>query len=216
MSAAEAAQRSISVSGQGTVTVAPDTAQATLGVQIQDRELARAQGEAARIMGDVQNALKAAGVPEAKIKTMMYNVQIDRNFEDPAQPITGYTVVDLVQVSMTPVSQLGAVLQAAIAAGANMVQGVGFTVADTSAAEQQARQQAMADARAKAEQLAQLAGVTLGQPLEISEGGTILPATPATGSFRSFSLKASAAIPPPMQAGESTIGVGVTVRYSIS
>ena len=213
MSAGNATQRTISVSGQGTVTIAPDTAQATLGVQMHDRELARAQGEAARIMGQVHDALKAAGVPEAKIKTVTYNVQIDRNFQDPGQPITGYTVLDLAQVSLTPVNQLGTVLQAAIAAGANMVQGVGFTVADTTQAEQQARQQAMADARARAEQLAQLAGVTLGQPLEIIEGGTSFPPTPMADSFRSFSLKASAAAPPPIQAGESSISVGVTVRY---
>ena len=203
-------EHNITVSGQGTVLVAPDTGQATLGVQIQNADLTAAQSQAAQTMTAIQNALKAQGISEDKIKTVVYNISINRDQKDPSSStITGYTVVDLVQFSVKPVGKLGAALQAAIDAGANEVQGVGFTVEDTSAALRQARQQAMDDAHAKAQQLAQLAGVTLGPPIAVSEGVSY-PPTPQ--SFPG-AVAASGASAPPIQAGQTQISVTVTVSY---
>ncbi|HET7035525.1 MAG TPA: SIMPL domain-containing protein [Thermomicrobiaceae bacterium] len=203
-------EHNITVSGQGVVSVTPDTGQATLGVQVQNADLTAAQNQAAQTMTAIQNALKAQGVSQDKIKTVIYNISINRDQKDPnSSTITGYTVIDLVQFSIKPVDKLGVVLQAAIDAGANEVQGVGFTVEDTSAALGQARQRAMDDAHAKAQQLAQLAGVTLGPPIAVSEGVSY-PPTPQEFSSGAATAAASSV---PVQPGQTQISVTVTVSY---
>ena len=199
----------ITVTGQGIVLVSPDTGQATLGVQVQNPNLATAQSQATQQMNAVQSAIKSKGVAENKIKTVVYNISINRNDKDSSQ-ITGYTVIDLIQFSVKPVNQLGPVLQAAIDAGANVVQGVTFTVEDTNAALQQARQQAMDDAHNRAQQLAQLAGVTLGAPISVAEG---VSSTPTPQSLNTGVAASAAGVAPSLQSGESQIMVTVTVTY---
>ena len=94
----------ITVTGQGIVLVSPDTGQATLGVQVQNPSLSTAQSQATQQMNAVQSAVKSKGVAENKIKTVAYNISINRNDKDPTQ-ITGYTVIDLIQFSVKPVNQ---------------------------------------------------------------------------------------------------------------
>ena len=112
-------QRTISVSGEGRVYVTPDTAQVTLGVQIENADLGAAQQEANQKMDAVLAVLKANGVADDQIKTVTYNISVQRDYQKPNQPITGYQVSHPVQVKVKPMSKVSAVIDAAVAKGAN-------------------------------------------------------------------------------------------------
>jgi uncharacterized protein YggE len=207
-----AGPKSITVSGEGRVYATPDTAVVILGVQNQATDLTTAQGDAARTMNALQAAVKAKGVPDNRIKTVSYYEMINYDDKQPNRPVTGYVVTDMIQVSVKPVDQVGAVIQAALNAGANQVQGVSFTLEDTAAAVQQARQQAMDDAHGKAMQLAQLGGVTLGQPISISEGVSE-PSTPQPVKSVTSAAAGAAAVAPSIEGGQTLVDVTVTVSY---
>lgn len=201
-------ERVISVSGEGRVFIRPDLAIVTLGVELSNPELATAQQEASRRMDAVLAELQARGIPEEKIKTVSYSIWVERNYEQPDQPITGYRIIHLVEVQVQPVDRAGEIIEAAVAAGANSIPGVSFTVADPGAVLRQARELAMRDARDKASHLAQLAGVTLGAPVRITEGGAFPPPVP-------MPPEAKAGGAGPLPPGETTVSVVVTVDFAI-
>jgi uncharacterized protein YggE len=168
-------RRTISVTGEGRVSVTPDTAQVVLGVEIQNADLSAAQLEASQKMDAIIAALKDNGVPEDRIKTINYSVSVQRDYERPGQPITGYLVSHLVQAKIQPMDKVGAIIDAAVSEGANAVRDVAFIVENQDAALRQAREQAVNNARAKAEQLASLIGVSLGAPASITESSAMPP-----------------------------------------
>jgi uncharacterized protein YggE len=206
--------KAVTVSGVGRVLVSPDTAQFTLGVQIRNPDLAAAQAEATTKMNAVINSLKANGIDDAKIKTVAYNIGLEYNPQKSDASISGYVVTNLVQSRIKPIDKTGAIIDAAVKAGANNVSEVSFIVEDVDAATRQARQQAMDDAKAKADQLARLGGVTLGMPVQITE--TNSPAPMPVDATRSVATAGGAAdMAPPIQGGQSEIVVYVTVSYGI-
>jgi uncharacterized protein YggE len=121
-------RRMISVTGEGRVSVTPDTAQVILGVEIQNPDLATAQQEANQKMDAIIAALKDNGVPDDRIKTINYSVSVHRDFEKPEQPITGYLVSHLVQAKIQPMDKVGPIIDAAVSEGANAVRDVTFIV----------------------------------------------------------------------------------------
>lgn len=199
-------QRLITVSGSGQVSVTPDTAEVELGVQAQNADLATAQQAVNQKMTAVIAAIKGAGIPDNQIRTTNYSINIDR--KDPSTPPTGYQVLSTVRVTVQPVDKLGSIIDAAVAQGANVVNGVQFVVQNQSAALQQARQLAMQDAHSRAVQLAQLGGVTLGQVVSITETSGGVPYVVPGAS-------AVAASGTPIQPGQNTVTVQVTVSYAI-
>ena len=208
-------QRTISVSGEGRVYVTPDTAQVTLGVQIENADLGAAQQEANQKMDAVLAVLKANGVADDQIKTVTYNISVQRDYQKPNQPITGYQVSHLVQVKVKPMSKVSAVIDAAVAKGANAVNDVVFTVENQDAPLQQAREQAVNNARAKAEQLAKLTGVGPSGPVTISETSS-RPPVPIPMATRDMGVgpaacEASTAVQP----GQSEVSVNLTISYAI-
>lgn len=199
-------QHTITVSGQGSVYAAPDTAHVTLGVQIQDPELATAQSQATAKMNAVIQSLKNNGVSDSDIKTVNYSINVNQDSKQPGA-VVGYTVTNLVDVKVTQISKLGSIIDDAVTAGANNVSGIQFTIANVDTLLRQARQLAMNDAHSKAAQLAQLGGVTLGMPVSISEGSTSVP-QPV-----SVSARETVAGSVPIQTGQNEISVSVTVVY---
>lgn len=204
--------KAVTVSGVGRVLVNPDTAQFTLGVQIRNPDLAAAQAEATTKMNAVINALKANGIDEAKIKTVTYNIGLEYNPQRSDGTVSGYVVTNLVQASVKPLDKVGAIIDAAVDAGANNVSQVSFIVEDVDAPTRQARQQAMDDAKAKADQLARLGGVTLGMPVQITETSSP-PPTPLDAVRTAAGAAPDMATP--IQAGQAEIVVYVTVSYGI-
>lgn len=208
-----AAERSgISVVGEGAVTVTPSTALILFGVNVFDASLAKAQQQAAQQMDAVIARLKASGIAEQDIKTVNYSVNPEYDFRDGGSPtLRGYRVINTVQVKVRRIDTVGQLIDDVVAAGATQVQGISFEAENPEALKSQARELAMANARAKAEQMANLAGVTLGRPILIEESDTGgVPPRPVP-----FAEAAPAAQRTPIQPGETEVRTTVHVVYSI-
>ena len=163
--------RSIHVSGEGRAFAAPDVARVTIGVQARDAaSLARASAEATARMKKVLAALEKGGVASKDVRTVRYDVEVQRSYEKPnAGAITAYVVSNQVAVTVRELAKLGALLDQVVAAGSNAIDGLAFEKEDTSAERARALEAAVADARAKAAVLAKAAGVTLGEVLLVAE-----------------------------------------------
>lgn len=161
----------IGVTGTGKVTVTPDTAVASIGVDITAPTLADATKQASDKMTAVIAAIKAQGVDPKDIQTTSYNVYPITNQpkENESATITGYHVSNIVTVTIRDITKVGPVLDAAIGAGANSVNSVFFTVNDPSKAMDEARTMAVKEAMAKANTLATAANVKVGAIISISD-----------------------------------------------
>jgi uncharacterized protein YggE len=208
------ANAGISVVGQGIVQAQPDTARITLGVDITAQTLSQAQSQAAQQMAAVVAKLKADGIADTDIRTVSYNVspQYDQG-GNPSQPVLrGYEVQNLVEVRTTNVPGLGALIDDAVAAGATRTSGIAFENSDMEGLKSQARDQAMANAQSKAQQLAKDAGVSLGRVIAVDEsdtgGVTPVQVTPRAAA-------PAAAVTTPIQPGQLQVTTTVTVVYSI-
>lgn len=170
--AAQPSARTITVVGQGQVTVEPDIATAQIGVEVVAPTVKEATEKNRAQMQAVLKALKDAGVAETDIQTSNYSIHYDRQpmlGSMEATPSGQYRVSNMVQVRIRNLNAVGNVLDAAVEAGANTIWGVSFGIEDTSEAESAARAKAMDNARAKAAELARLANVEVGEVVSISE-----------------------------------------------
>lgn len=163
----------LTVGGTGLVRVSPDTASINLGVATQDTDVAQAVAASNLAAEAIIEAVKALGVAPEDVRTTYFNVSPQPMFDQNGQPTgqTNYWVNNSLVVTLRQVDQLGTVLQAAVDAGANSINGITFDLSDKSQAEEQARQAAIADARQRAERLASAAGATLGEIVSIYTGG---------------------------------------------
>lgn len=162
----------ISVVGEGLVTATPNVARITLGVEVINASLNAAQAEAANRMDAVVKTLKAAGVADSDIRTVSYSVNPQYDFKDNQNVLRGYQVQNLVEVRVTNVPGLGPLIDGVVASGASRIYGIRFESDNPSGLKDQARDLAMQNAKAKAEQLARGAGVSLGRPIYIEESDT--------------------------------------------
>ena len=208
----------ISVVGSGIVQATPNVGRITIGVEVTDPSLANAQAEAARRMDAVVSKLKADGIAESDIHTVSYTVNpiYDQRPNDPSatQTLRGYQVQNLVEIKTTNVAGLGPLLDDAVAAGASRIFGIRFEADNLEALKAQARDQAMQNARAKAEQLARDAGVSLGRPLRIEESD-IGGVTPVRQQAVPAAALAAPAPPTPIQPGELSVQTNVNVTWAI-
>ena len=210
-------QEGIWVNGTGKVSAVPDVAVLRLGIEAQAVSVAEAQSQAAVAMKAVMTALTDGGVNEEDIQTQYYNIRRVTRWDerDGQEVVIGYRVTNTVTAKIREMDRIGSIIDAVVVAGGDLtrINGISFSVDDPSAYYEQARDKAMADARAKAEQLAELAEVTLGKPAYISEGTIYAP----TVYRQDFAEKAAGA--PAMDTsivpGELEISLNVQVAYAI-
>ncbi len=208
-------QEGVWVSGTGKVMVAPDIANLRLGIEAQQATVAEAQSEATGAMNQVMNALKDNGVADKDIQTQYFSIQKVTRWDDEKQQevVIGYRVTNIVTAKIRDIAKAGTTIDAVATAGGDLtrIDSVSFSVDDPSAYYEQARGKAMADAKAKAEQLAKLGGITLGTPTYISE--SMVTPSPI------YPVRAEAAAPAmaetPISAGEMEISLTVQVIYAI-
>jgi len=205
----------INATGTGKVAVVPDTALVHLGVELRAGSLVDATAQASRQMSAVLERVKALGVGERDITTAVYSVEPvtpPRRTEDETVRIAGYRVVNVVQLRIRELTAVGRIVEAAMAAGATTIRGVRFTVADPAKAEAEARALAVRDAQAKASQLAEAAGLRLGELLSLTDG-----APPPRPLGERFGVAVSAAMAPgPVEPGQLEIVVSVTAHYRLA
>lgn len=163
--------RHVAVTGVAEVEAAPDLASVTAGVETLGATAAEALSGNSAAMNAVFAALEAAGIERRDLQTSNLSLGAvwDHGRDGGEARITGYQASNLITVRVRDVSALGAVIDAVTTAGANRLHGVSFELADPAAALDEARAQAVADARARAEIYAGAAGVGLGEVLTIRE-----------------------------------------------
>ena len=165
----------ISVTGEATISVPPDQAQVEAGVT-SNGKTAREASEANNVtMGKVLLALKAAGIDGKDIQTSRLSLQPQSAPNHSTNAIVGYRASNQVTVRLRDVTKVASTIDLLVGAGANEIGGINFMVSQASKLLDDAREQAVADARRKAEIYAKAAGVTLGAPLSIAEEGAPAP-----------------------------------------
>ena len=208
----EAWSRSVEVTATGRASVKPDIAVAMLGAERQAATVAEATADVAARMSAVLARLRALGVQDADITTVAYQVHpivVQRREDEP--PRITYQATNLVRVKVRALEGIGRLLDDAVAAGANAVRDVQFTLADPSAAEARARADAVREATARAEQLAAAAGRKLGKLMWLSEGRADQPGP------RPMALSARASMAPgPVESGQLEITVTVQARWRLA
>jgi uncharacterized protein YggE len=224
--AGETPTRSITVVGRGEVKAEPDIATVNLGVEVTAATVSDAMSEANARMQTILAAMKALGISDKDIQTSNFSINFERR-EAPtpavseltpgtkagnAQAAPGfYRVNNMIQISIRELDKVGDVLDAAVEAGANNVWGVSFGLDNTEALATQAREKAVDDARSRAESLARLNGVAVGDVIAISEviGGGLSPMYAEAVSLRGLGGGA------PVEPGELTFSTQVQVVYGI-
>jgi uncharacterized protein YggE len=206
--AGPAAERGIAVNGTGRVASRPDTAVVDIGVESRAAHLADATAEVDRRMRAVLVRVKELGVRDTDVRTTLYSIDPladQRQPGDAGARIAGYRVSNVVQVRTREVAGVGRIVDAATAAGANVVRNVHFTIDDLSRAEAEARALAMQDAATRARQVAEAAGVRLGRLVSVTE----------SPPFRPVARMSLATAPGPLEPGQLDVTVSVEARYAI-
>jgi hypothetical protein len=225
--AGDSPARSITVVGRGEVKAKPDVATVNLGVEVTAPTVGEAMTEANARMKTILAAMKDLGIADKDIQTSNFSINFERR--DPTAPVVTeatpgaksggaqsvpgvYRVNNMVQVTVRDLDNVGDVLDAAVEAGANNVWGVSFSLDDTAALEGEAREKAVQDARARAESLAKLNGVTVGDVIAISEviGGSPSPMYAEAASFRGLGGGGT-----PVESGELTFSTQIQTVYGI-
>jgi uncharacterized protein YggE len=199
----------ITVTGTGTVQAPPDLATLMIGVTTQGDTAAVALASNSEAVTAVIARLTASGVEARDMQTS--NLSINPNwtsFDGASAPaISGYVATNLLTVRVRDLGGLGAVLDAAVADGANTLNGLTFGLSQPEPALNEARKAAVVDARAKAELLVAAAGLKLGRVVTITESGAWTDPQPM---FR------DAASAPPVVGGELAATANVTVQYEMT
>jgi uncharacterized protein len=202
-------QPSISVSGEATISATPDQAEIEAGTTT-DAKTAREAADANNTaMAKVLAALKAANIDAKDIQTSRLSLQPQYAPNHNPPTVTGFRASNQVSVRLHDITKIGSTIDTLVSAGATDIGGINFTVSQASKLLDDARTQAIADARRKAEIYAKAAGVTLGAPLSISEGG----AAPIP-MFRA-KMAAAPMAATPVAPGQETLSVTVQVSWAI-
>lgn len=203
----------ISVSGTGQASGAPDLALLDLGVSTEGKTVKEARDAAATAMNAVNDAVKGDGVAEKDVQTQQFSIEPEYQYPDGKQELIGFRVTNIVEVKVRDLDRVGEVIDDVAAAGGEVVQvqSLTFTIEKPETLRAQARQEAVADASARAASLADLAGVKLGKPISVTE-------TTGTPPIR-FGIAAPSAQggaeSTPIQPGELEVSVTVDVLYAI-
>lgn len=208
-------QPTISVNGTGDATAVPDVVFVSLGIQVQANDLGEAIVDANSTMNRIFTAVQAEGLEEKDIQTSGFNVHTE-NIRDRDGNPTGqavYHVNNTVRLTVRDLENTGDIIGAALDAGANSVNGLNFGIENNDELLAEARSAAVADARARAEQLADGLGVTVGKPITISEqggGGVPLQRAPMAADM-AFAEAAA----PPISGGELSVSSQVYVVFEL-
>ena len=208
-------KRTLNVSGTGEAVAQPDVAVVTLGVTTDAKEAGTALKDNSTQMSAVIQALVAAGVANKDIQTQTinlsprYDTPTPRPGETARPELVGFTATNLVEVRVRKISSLGGMLDAAVQAGGNQIQGIRFEISDQNDLYDQARKAAWADALNKAEQLAGLAGAELGPVITINESSY----TPVRYAERAMAFAADASVP--VEPGTQSVQISVQVTWAL-
>ena len=165
------ADTTITVSGSGVTLVTADTAVVSLGVMARNKEVLQAQAKVNETIAAIRAVLTDLGIEEENINTDYINIYAMYDYSNDMEEITAYNANSTLAIKLTDVAMVGRVIDTAFEAGANTLNGIEFSASDSTEAREEAMRKAVADAKRKAEVLAQAAGLTLKEIVTIQETG---------------------------------------------
>jgi uncharacterized protein YggE len=206
---------SVTVSGTGKASGAPDVAYINLGVDTRDADVSKAVEQSNKDIASIMDAVRGAGVDAKDIQTTNFNVYPEDQIDPQTNAPTGkrvYHVQNMLNITVRDISKVGAVIDAGLKAGASSINGLDFGIADTSKLEQDARLKAVDDARRRAEQLAAAFGLKVGDPIIISESFGGIPPMPYYNRDAMGGAGAATQISP----GQLSVSVQVDVTFILT
>src|SRR5262245_5012847 len=204
--AATAAQHSIVVAGNGSVTVVPDRAQVSFGVSTDAKTASAALRANAAEMTKVIAALKAQGIAPADLRTDL--VSLSPRYSQNGETVVGYTATNSVSATVRNLVKIGAIIDAAVDAGANQVSGPNLVRSSASSLYRTALRAAIADARGKARTIAAASGLHIRRITDVSESSAAPAPMPLTA-------KAGADSSTPVETGSTQVEATVTVTFAV-
>jgi uncharacterized protein YggE len=200
--------------GHGEAKVTPDRASVLVNVQTRGATAAGAASENAQKTRAVMDALLRLGLPKDQVTTEGYTVYPEMRYDNTggSPRVTGYVVTNSVRAETHRPEQAGAIVDAALGAGANGINGLSFYASSIDEPRRQAIGIAVASARADADAMARAAGGSLGALLEISTQGPTMPPRPMF-DMAMMRSKVAQAEPTPINPGQQTIAVYVNARW---
>jgi uncharacterized protein YggE len=204
-----AAEKLVTVTGQATIAVAPDTAVIRIGVSSRGKTAKEASDTNAKQMTAVMAAIKNSGIAERDIRTSRLSLQPQYENKGGTAHLLGFRVTNQLTVRIHDIGRLPGILDRAIAAGANEMSGIEFVVSAQSKLLDQARDDAIADAHRKAALYAKAAGAKLGRVVAITEEGASAPPRPLQA------MRAGAGAVP-VAPGQQMLRATVTVSYQLA
>jgi len=216
---AQAASPTVTVNGQGIITLEPDVANVSLGVETQNQDPLIAQNENSTLISAVMEALKAMGIDESDIQTSHFHMFPMQDWRDGWGQHIGYQVSHGIQVTVRDIETVGSVLTTATEAGANMSSNVSFGLLDDTAAYNQALELAIANARSKAQTMASALGSSLGTVVSVMETSSpfFMPSTRFAADMGMGMVVAEAAgASIPVQTGELSVTAMVSITFNLN
>ena len=205
----------VSVAGEGKVQGKPDLALLSLGVSALADDVSTARDRASNELDAMIASMKKNGVADKDIQTQQLNISPEYDYSNGKQLLKGFRVSNSVSAKVRDINATGKVVDDAVNAGGNdvQIQGISFTIDKPDDLQRQAREQAIADARDKADTLAKAGGVSLGDAISITEGGGVQPVQASPAAFDRAASGPAAQTP--IQPGELDVTVTVNVTWAI-
>jgi uncharacterized protein YggE len=194
----------LTVTGVGTVRARPDRADLSLGVETQGETPAAALEANSAAVRRVIDAVESAGVGEGDSHTQQ--VSVFPRYSENGRTIAGFTASNSISATIRDVAAAGAIVAAAVKAGSNQVHGPTFSISNQAEPYRAALEDAYADAKSKAEALAEVTGVTLGRVLSVVE---------AFGFVPHLASRAAVEAAPPLEPGLQDVTASLTVTFAI-
>ena len=208
------ADTKITVSGTGETQVSADTAIVTLGVNARDKDVLVAQQKANSVIAAIRQSLTELGIPQDCINTDYMNIYAVYDYDGDREQVSAYNAGSTLAIKVTDMDKVGEVIDTAFAAGANTLNGISFSASDTEKAKAESLKKAVADAKAKAETLADAAGLKISGIDSISEGGTFSYDNSVSNfSVRAMGEEKSADTGTIVQAAKLIISANVTITF---
>lgn len=209
-----AAETKITVSGTGETQVSADTAVISLGVSIRDQDVLKAQQKVNEAIAAIRKALSENGVAEDCISTGYMNIyaNYDYGFSGSEEQVSSYNAHSTLSIKVSDMDRVGLLIDVSFAAGANTLNGITFSASDTEEASAESLKKAVADARAKADVLAEASGLKITEIENISEGG-VYSYDNSIGNFSAKAMAADEAGGTIVQAAKLIVSASVTITF---
>ena len=201
----------ISTSASGEARVQPDRATIMFAVETRAQTAARAGADNAKRQQAVIDALRKLGLGEGQVSTTGYSVAPEMRYDGKQPQVVGYVARNVVKAEVTRIDQVGGLIDAALGAGANVVNSLRFYSSRADNARKEALADAVAKARSDAEAMARAAGGSLGALIELSTAGGVRP---MGEDFAMARMASAEATPTPIEPGEQTVSVFVSARWA--